>query len=351
MNRHKEYLQYVEDQCLRCHSCGCYHSTSKIGTVCYGELATLLLNGECDEFESSIFGCHQCGRCLKNCPRSFNAKEFMFHARAWLEEKKNELCGIYKGVRVDQPENVFSKQKKELGIVYEDALLKEEKCRRLFVPGCHMSSGFPELTRKVTEYLKEQDIADGMTAVCCGNPLYASGLYKEFESYVNKVKELYRQHGVKEIITPCPSCYDFNQRCVDMGYFEGIEVKCLSKELADRKIKINRAAFPEDYTISVHDSCPDRKKGIFAESIRALYEDFEIKELPHVKENTLCCGCGGLVPPYSAQISGEGKEIKKQEFEQTEGKILITTCFNCYKGLKPILPIHQYLEDLMEGLK
>ena len=348
MNKHIEYLKLVEANCLRCHSCRCFHSTSKIGTVCYGELATLLLNGEGEEFISSIFGCHQCGLCLKKCPRKFNAKEFMFHARAYLEEENHEHCKYYDSVRVDQAKNVFTSLRKENPYTLEDVLKGESQCERLFVPGCHMSASFPKLTEKVMAFLKEKGIADGMTTICCGNPLYASGLYKEFESYVEKMDTLYKKHGVKVITTPCPSCYDFNLRIQEMGYLKGIEIHCLSKDLVDHGVKINRDKFEKDYSISIHDSCPDRLRGIFADSIRELYRDFEIKELKHIKENTLCCGCGGLVPPYSQEISAKGKKFKKSDFEMAGSDYLITSCFNCYKGLKEVIPTQQYLADLVE---
>lgn len=349
MNKHKEYLQYIESNCLRCHSCRCYHATSLIGNVCYGELATLLLHNEIDEFPGSIFGCHQCGMCLKKCPRNFNAKEFMFHARAYLEEKNEEFCKCYSGVRVDKEDNVFAKLKKESNITFEDTLLMDGECPRLFVPGCHMSASFPELTKKVAAYLKEKDIIDGMTSICCGNPLYASGMYKEFEEYVTKIDQSYKAHHVKMVTTPCPSCYDFYLRIQQMGYLEGIEIHCLSKDLVEKDIRIKRSVFPKEYTISIHDSCPDRKKGVFADSIRMLYEEFEIKEMPHIRENSLCCGCGGLVPLYSGDISGEGKELKLKDYQKADSECVVTTCFNCYKGLRSILPVHQYLEDLMEG--
>lgn len=272
----------------------------------------------------------------------------MFHARAYLEGENKEFCNCYDSVRVDRPDHVFAKLKKDNHIVFQDALLKDGRCERLFVPGCHMSSSFPELTKKVMEYLIKQDIADGMTAVCCGNPLYAAGLYEEFEEYSSKMDQMYKVHGVRKITTPCPSCYDFNLRLQKMGYLEGIEIRCLSEELVEKGIRINKNRFPEGYTVSVHDSCPDRNHGIFADSIRTLYEKVEIKELPHIQENSLCCGCGGLVPLYSDSISAEGKELKQRDYDQVKSDCVITTCFNCYKGLKLILPIHQYLEDLIE---
>lgn len=348
MNKHIEYLEKIESECLRCHSCRCFHSTSKIGTVCYGELATLLLNGEGEEFTASIFGCHQCGLCLKNCPKKFNAKEFMFHARAYMEAQNQEHCRYYDSVRVDKKENVFAALRKDNPYPLEDALKKDGNCERLFVPGCHMSASFPELAEKVMELLKANGIADGMTSICCGNPLYASGFYKEFEAYVEKMDQLYTEHGVKVITTPCPSCYDFNKRIQEMGYLQGVEIHCLSKDLVEHHIKVDREKFPKDYSVSIHDSCPDRQNGVFAESIRELYRDFTIKEMEHIKKNTLCCGCGGLVPPYSQEISAEGKQLKQRDFEAAGSDCVITTCFNCYKGLKALLPTHQYLADLME---
>lgn len=348
MSQHVEYLRYIEDQCLRCHSCKCFHSTSKIGSVCFGELATYLLNDEIDEYKSSVLGCHQCGRCLRKCPKKFDTKEFMYHARGYIESKKQEICTCYSLVRVDLNDNMFAKQKEELGVSYDDALEMDEACERLFVPGCHMASGFSDLTKNVTNQLKKWNIADGVTAKCCGNPLYASGHFKEFISYVEKMDEIYKKHGVKEIVTPCPSCYDFNLRMKKEGYLKGVEIKCLSQELVNKGIKIKRFSFPEDYKVTIHDSCPDRKRGIFSQSIRELYTDFDVIEMDSTRENTLCCGNGGLVPLYSKFISNEGKELKTKEFEKTKSDCMITTCFNCYKGLNPNLPIHQYLQDLME---
>lgn len=350
MNEHIQYLKYIEDQCLRCHSCRCFHSTSMIGSFCYGELATMLLQRKFKEFETSIFGCHQCSMCLTRCPRKFNAKEFMYHARAVLENDNHDLCKVYQNVRVDQKDNMFSKLKQENNIVYDDAL-QMGTCKKLFIPGCHMSSSFPDLTKQVTQFLIDHDIVDGMSSICCGNPLYASGLYHEFQDYILKLDSLYHKHSVQMITTPCPSCYDFYNRIQSMGYLEDIEIHCLSQDLVEHDIKINRNAFPKEYTISIHDSCPDRKLGIFAESLRKLYQDFDIKELKHHHENSLCCGCGGLVPLYSQAISTEGKQLKLNDVKEVKSDCLITTCFNCYKGLKPLTMIHQYLEDLMEANK
>lgn len=348
-DEHRRYLEDVEGRCLHCRSCRCFHATSVVGSLCFGEVATLLLKGELDGLSDSLFGCNQCGLCLKRCPRAFDAKEFMFHARAVLEEADGAKCRIYDGVRPDNPNNAFVTVRKEQGVVYDDALAAGATCPHLFVPGCHMASTFPELTKQAAAYLIRHDIADGMTACCCGNPLYAAGFYREYREYLERIDGRYRACGVREILTPCPSCYDFNLRAQQEGYLAGVKITCLSDALVERGIKVNRDDFPKEYVVSIHDSCPDRKRGVFAESIRALYADFDIQELAHVRVNGLCCGCGGLVPPYSAEIADSGKRLKQRDVEQAGGDCLITTCFNCKKGLTPLMPTHQYLEDLLRS--
>lgn len=348
MNEYIEYLNHIKDSCYRCHQCHCYHSTSLIGKYCYGEIAQKILEDDTNDLLDSIFGCQECGLCLKKCPKHFNAKEFIFHARAYLESKNGELCHCYSSVRVDLGNDIFSKIKKDNNIVYDDALLQDKDCKVLFIPGCHLSSSFPFLTNELIQFLKDKNLMTGMTSICCGNPLYASGQYKAFLNYVNTINELYTQHHVKQIVTPCPSCYDFYFRLIKMGYLKGIEILCLSDVLVKNHIYIDRKKFPNDYVVSIHDSCPDRTNGIFSNSIRELYKDFTIKELSHTKENTLCCGCGGLVPMYSKNISTEGKNIKVNEFKQVNSDSMITTCFNCYKGLKDTIPIQHYLFDLLK---
>lgn len=343
MNDHIQYFKYISDNCLRCHSCHCYHSSSLIGKHCYGEIAEELLKGNTSILEESIFGCHCCGLCLKKCPKQFNAKEFMFHARAYAEEINNGLCHYYKNIRVDTDNNIFSNTKKEKNITYEDILQTDKECEVIFIPGCHMSTTFSSLTYKTYTFLKEKKLVDGMSDMCCGNPLYVSGQYDSFKKYVEKMNALYDKHHIKKIITPCPSCYGFNQMLQKMGYLKGIEICCLSDVLVKNGIYAKK----KDMIISIHDSCPDRKNGIFSNSIRELYKEYVIQELPHIKENTICCGCGGLVPMYSSIISNEGKDMKQKDFKSVSSDACITTCFNCCKGLKDRIPIHHYLEDII----
>lgn len=233
-------------------------------------------------------------------------------------------------------------------IKYDDALKKNNDCSRLFLPSCHLTSKFPKLTYNTVQYLKDIDLIDGMTEYCCGQPLYAAGLYREFIEYEEKLNQKLIEHQVQTIITPCPNCFYFCQRLQKMGYMKNINIQCLSEELVNRGIKIDRQKYPQIQTISIHDSCPDRHHGYFSKSLRDLLNDFQIIELPHNKENTICCGCGGLVLAYKSEFAQAGIDNKVKDYMEVKTDAVITTCFNCFDSLHNHLPIHHYLELLIE---
>lgn len=350
MNNHVQYFTHIKERCIHCHQCHCLHSSSLLNTQTFGELAQLLLqSNEIDsKLKDTIFGCLQCGYCLKRCPMKFDAKEFMFHARAYLEELDDQEKCKYQSVRIDTQNNIFHQLKTAMNTQYEEAFNQDQQCKRLFLPSCHLMSKFPELTKKTVHYLKELDMIDGMTSQCCGHPLYAAGLYHEFDSYMQNFDKNIKQHNVQSIITPCPNCFHFCMRLKKMGYLQNVTIQCLSEELVNRGIRIDVRKFPHLQSISIHDSCPDRKDGRFGESIRKLFEEFHIVELTHIKKNTICCGCGGLVPPYSQKLARDGMNKKIDDFQQVNTDALITTCFNCFDSLYNDLPMYHFLEFLIE---
>lgn len=350
MNKHIEYFENIKKQCKDCKGCKCLHKTSLLQEITYGKLASLLVSSNAFEkqLKDTIFGCDQCGYCLRKCPMQFDAKEFMFHARGYIEDCNDQEKCKYNNVRVDRETNVFTKLQSAMNTNYQDALKEDQKCPRLFLPSCHMTAKFPALTSKSVTYLKKLDIIDGMTAMCCGHPLYAAGLYQEFSEYAKVFDDLLICHSVQSIITPCPNCYAFCYRLQGMGYLQNIEIQCLSEILVEKNIKVDASKHSDLQTISIHDSCPDRKKGCFGNSIRKLFEDFNIVELPHHQENTICCGCGGLVPPYSPLIAKNGINEKVKDYQEVNTDTVITTCFNCFDSLHSYLPIHHYLELLVE---
>ena len=337
-----KYLQTIYQRCLSCHQCT---NTIACGKP-LGLVAKFLLEDN-SKIKDYVFSCHQCGYCLKNCPNHFDIKEFIFHARSYLHSSSCYHKAQYNSIRVDQEDNLFNKLKAIWQVTYDDCLKKPGTCQRLFLPSCHLVAKFPDLAKKTTIYLQQLDLIDSMTATCCGNPLYMAGLKEEFQNYIIKLDHSLKDHSVQEIITPCPNCYNFCLRMQTLGYLKNIEIKSLPEQLAKLKIKIDYKQFSQIKTVSFHDSCPDRYSQKFGLPLRQLFRDFDIIELPHSLENTLCCGGGGLASMYHNNYTKTTIQVKVNDYNQVKSDLVITSCFNCLDTLHDYLPIKHFLELLV----
>jgi len=350
-NDNIQYFEMVKNKCKQCRRCSCPYSKIDIGDYTFGELAKSLLELENDipqNVMDSIFGCHECGYCLKECPKGFDVKEFIINAREYLIYKKPHLKAMYNNVRVDRKQHIFSKLKQTMDIVYDEALDSTSKCERLFFPSCHMAAKFSDLTNKTYQFLKDNNLVDGMSSICCGNPLYAAGLKDEFESYIQKLSNQLYTCGVKEIVTPCPNCFDFFKRMEAKGYLKSIVLIPLPKLLVEQGIYARKRN--DINIITIHDACWDRRDGLFSTNIRKLFKNYEIISSSHSGKSTLCCGGGGLVPMYSLEMVKEAKEIKRNDYDKLQIDGVITTCFNCLDTLYNELPIYHFLEFIIENV-
>ena len=102
-------------------------------------------------------------------------------------------------------------------------------------------------------------------------------------------------------------------------------------------------------TVSIHDSCPDRRAGVFAESVRALFAGFELREMRHNRRQSRCCGLGRLLPLRNRRASQDMAEQRLEEFQQSGADFLVTYCLNCSQPLQTAGTYH-YLE-LLFGLR
>lgn len=337
----EKYFKMVKETCIRCGKCGCAHEVCKYPDFDYGTLAEKILEWDSnninvpEEWKHLFRSCDFCGACTANCPVGINAKTFMATARGVLMEKDVEFAAKYRNVRIDYEENIFSCLRDVANMEYEEVLGTERKAKALFFPSCHMASKFPELTHKVYGYLKSNNIADGMTAYCCGNALYCTGLTEEFTAYAEKFEAELEKSGVKKIITPCANCYDFFYRLKDMGYMDKkIEILALPELLVKFGKKANPKNFKNIGTLTIHDSCPDRSWGIFSENIRKLLDGFDIVEMKHIGKETLCCGLGGLGAVCDSEICNRRRKNKISECMEVKAQNMVTTCFNCSESLK-----------------
>ena len=247
------------------------------------------------------------------------------------DQALDEMLRLY---RVDLQPNFFSEimlQKKTVGSTEGDTA-------DLFVPGCMFQAVEPQLVEMVFDWLSERGLADTLYPACCGNILSFSApedktIKKQFaQKGIAELNEL----KVKRIITSCPNCY-YTYRSWAEEARNTIEVRALSEVMLEQGVSIEQGIAADDVapfdlsgiTFSIHDACPDKAQGVFAESVRALFKDLPMKEMEHCRSRTMCCGFGRLLGVCKPKASVFINSRREEEFLETEADVLVNYCFTC----------------------
>ena len=166
MHHPLEDVQDFSDSCIRCGLCAqtdCGNFSN--GEPNLGELCESILNGD-DTWDYAPFTCALCNRCTINCPVDLVASRATKPLRALLLEKKPELRPLYRKFRTDLKHNVFSSLRaRDTGditnvtYIQGEANLGGDADHTAFFPGCALYAYAPELTAKVSQWLRDEDIA------------------------------------------------------------------------------------------------------------------------------------------------------------------------------------------------
>jgi Fe-S oxidoreductase len=249
--------------------------------------------------------------------------------------------------RVDLDENIYTALRAAQGFEYDDTLSEPASpvARRLFIPGCSLSSYSQELTLAVYHYLGELGEVDGLSLVCCGNILNFVLPHEERTRYAEALAARLVAHGVTSIITACPNCYQAYRGLVHDGHLAELEVLAVSEVLVAQDIRFIPTAEVPFKSVCIHDSCPDRASGVFATSVRELFAEVELREMEHHHGRSRCCGLGKLLPVRDPTSSARLMRGRLAEFDETEAECLITCCANCAQALRGAAsPSYHYLE-------
>jgi len=299
-----------------------------------------------EELAERIFGCFMCARCQEECKKAAQI----------------DVISITKAMRADFvdlgikiPEggenmvattlstgNIFADTSK-VHNQWTDGLEFIEGSGTLFFPGCLASHRFKEKTNILVRLLQaagyKLDFL-GEDQTCCGTPLWVTGKVADAKQWVQDYLDKLQARGVKEIITPCPSCF----RAFDEEYPEilGIEhlpftvrhtsavlEEIVEKKKLDFKVPINKK-------VSYHDPCEiGRYRDIYnpARKIFDALPGVEFVEMNRTRENAFCCGGGGAVKTMFEDYSDTVAKERIQEFVSTGADLMTTICPACELNL------------------
>jgi len=315
------------------------------GGLLRGLLGRKLPSGEAfDRFSETVFRCTLCGNCQEVCPVGIHLKDL------WLSVRQDMVHSGHYPKKIDmirdnlgESRNVFGEDNEERAEWVED--MDEppadgyirDKADVVYFTGC-TSAYFP-LAQKIPVALAE--ILDrsgvdftllGEAEWCCGFPMLGAGLKEMFQVFMAHNLSVIRERGAGEVLFACPSCY-----ATWREYYPGeFKMTHASQFLVDL-IKSGRVPLKElNLTVTYHDPCDlGRGTRVFDEPrevIRAI-PGVRFVELPHNRENCVCCGGGGNLEMVDAKLSARIADRKIQEIRSTGADTVVTSCQQCVRTM------------------
>jgi heterodisulfide reductase subunit D len=299
---------------------------------------------ELKHYADTVFRCTLCSNCEEVCPLGIRLKELWLSLREDLVQEKaypSKIDMIRSNLAKSR--NVFGEDNSERGEWVEDMrkppadLYVRAQAEMVYVTGC-VSAYFP-LAQKIPITLAEIMDAGrvdftllGEEEWCCGFPLLGAGLMEMFEEFRVQNLKAVKDKGAKTVVFACPSCYQMWRE----HYRTDLELISAPEFLLKlvRQGKIPLTDLP--LTVTYHDPCDlGRGARVFEdprEVIRAI-PGVTLVELPHSRENCMCCGGGGNLEMVDADLAARIAKAKIDEVLSTGAQAVITSCQQCVRTM------------------
>jgi Fe-S oxidoreductase len=318
------------------------------------------LNGEIknsDRFQEILFSCATCANCVEHCVFTFSEDLVNIFISA-REEMVNDgiipppVRDYLKNINVNG--NPYKEPASERGKWAEGTLVETYKDQEyLFYIGCVGSydERGKKIARAVGNLLVKAGLSIGILGDkenCDGNEVRTLGEAGLFQFLAEKNITLFRDLGVKKIITLDP--HAFNTFKKDYPALDGeFEVYHYTQALAPL-IQSGKMPLKElNDKITYHDPCYlGRHNGEYnaPRKILKAIPGIELVEMDRSRENAFCCGGGG--GNFFTDILGGGEDspsrIRVKEALDTGAGIIAVACPQCAKMLDDAVKIEQ-LDD------
>jgi Fe-S oxidoreductase len=193
-------------------------------------------------------------------------------------------------------------------------------CDTVLFPGCALSATRPETIRDLFILLRKKIDGLGMVLDCCTKPSHDLGRSDFFESVFGEMRRYLLSHGVRRVLTACPSCYK-----VFKTHGKGLAVETVYQFLATEQ---SMSQIGSGHTVTIHDPCPLRFDAPVQKAVRRLASarGFCVEEMPHHGARTFCCGEGASVRCTAPQLA---ETWQRRRAEEAGGRQIITYCAGC----------------------
>ena len=310
-----------------------------------------------DRFQEILFSCATCANCVEHCVFTFSEDLVNIFISA-REEMINDgiipppVRDYLKNINING--NPYKEPASERGKWAEGTLVETYKDQEyLFYIGCVGSydERGKKIARAVGNLLVKAGVSIGILGDkenCDGNEVRTLGEAGLFQFLAEKNIALFRDLGVKKIITLDPHAFntfkkDYPALDGEFGVYHYTQI--LAPLIQSGKIPLKEL----NDKITYHDPCYlGRHNGEYnaPRKILKAIPGIELVEMDRSRENAFCCGGGG--GNFFTDILGGGEDspsrIRVREALDTGAGIIAVACPQCAKMLDDAVKIEQ-LDD------
>lgn len=297
------------------------------------------------EATDPLWACTGCRHCTAYCEHDNEPGLVLLAGRAAAQRQ-----GVGHPALADYGERFAAREARLAGKLREqfDAGVRADSGDVGFWPGCDMvDKGGADIAATLAVLARTGgepvSLIDAGLA-CAGYPLLAAGMVERFRWQAGKVANALRRF--RTVVINCSACrYALTAQYPGEGLTITAEVLSLAEYLDRRGDTLPPARGRR--SVYYHDPCYlARYANVVDEPRRVLRRLANVRELTWAREDTECCGGGGLLPKTMPAIADGMARRRLAEVATAGGGLVVTSCGTCAFMLRRNAPASVEVADL-----